>query len=181
MLVLLLAAALLATGCSKSSTTSSTSVAGGGAGTPAGSNAAAAPGTCPTSNTTSFAKTKFVLHTGLAFGTFHRYLYKPFRAGGFSKGAHGRIVAFIKAGATALFVEHELRLATEDVKANPTLCKVLAAPLEKLGAGITGVVSKLKSGDSSGITDANSQISTLTSQSAAGGAPISERTDQSAG
>jgi hypothetical protein len=42
---------------------------------------------CPTSNTKSFAKTKFVLHAGLAFGAFHRYLYKPYQAGTFNKGA----------------------------------------------------------------------------------------------
>jgi hypothetical protein len=42
-------------------------------------------------------------------------------------------------------------------------------------------VTKLRGGDPSGITDANSQISDITSKSSAGGVPITERTDQSAG
>jgi hypothetical protein len=174
----LLAMVIALAGCGKSTTTDS------GAATPTSSSSvagASAATTCPTSNTTAFAKTKFVLHTGLAFGTFHRYIYKPFKAGGFSKGAHGRIVAFVKAGATALFIKREIRLATEDVKANPTLCKAIAAPLGKLGDAISGAVTKLKGGDPSAITDANSQISDITSKSSSNGAPITERTDESAG
>lgn len=169
---MLLAATLLLAGCGKSSTTSST--------TPAASGTTAAT-TCPTSNTTSFAKTKFVLHTGLAFGTFHRYIYKPLKAGTFKKGADGRIKAFVKAGATALFMKREIRLASEDVKANPTLCRSLAAPLGKLSSAISGAVSKARGGDSSGLEDANSQIADMTSKSASGGAAITESTNESAG
>jgi hypothetical protein len=33
----------------------------------------------------------------------------------------------------ALLVKREIRLASEDVKANPTLCKAIAAPLGKIG------------------------------------------------
>jgi hypothetical protein len=178
LLALLLAGCLLVTGCSKSATTSSTTAA------PVGTAAAgttSTSSTCPTSNTTAFAKTKFVLHTGLAFGTFHRYIYKPYKAGTFAKGAHGRIVAFVKAAATVLFIKRELRLATDDVKANPTLCKAIAAPLTKLSDAVGGAVTKLKGGDASGVTDANSQVASITSSSSAGGVPITERTDQSAG
>jgi hypothetical protein len=174
MLALLLAGCLLVAGCGKSGTTSSATAAPATAATTAAT-------TCPTSNTTAFAKTKFVLHTGLAFGTFHRYIYKPYKAGTFSKGAHGRIVAFVKAGATVLFIKRELRLASEDVKANPTLCKAIAAPLSKLSGVISGAVTKAKGGDPSGVTDANSQIASIASSSSAGGAPITERTDESAG
>ena len=42
---------------------------------------------CPTSNTIAFAETKFVLHSGLAFGAFHRYLHKSHKAGTSKKGA----------------------------------------------------------------------------------------------
>jgi hypothetical protein len=174
----LLAMVIALAGCGKSTTTNSGAAAPTSSSSVAGASAAT---TCPTSNTTAFAKTKFVLHTGLAFGTFHRYIYKPFKAGGFSKGAHGRVVAFVKAGATALFIKREIRLATEDVKANPTLCKAIAAPLAKLGDAISGAVTKLKGGDPSAITDANSQISDITSKSSSNGAPITERTDESAG
>ena len=176
-LALLLAGCLLAAGCNKSASTSSTTAAPATTSAPAAASATM----CSTSNTTTFAKTKFVLHTGLAFGTFHRYIYKPYKAGGFSKGAHGRIVAFAKAAATVLFIKRELRLATGDVKANPTLCKVIAAPLSKLGDAVGGAVSKLKGGDPSGVTDANSQIASIAASSSAGSAPITERTDESAG
>ena len=129
---------------------------------------------CPTSNTIAFAKTKFVAHTGLAFGAFHRYLYKPFQAGTFNKGASGRIAAFIKGGLAALFVKREIRLASEDVKANPTLCKAIAAPLGKIGDTVQAAFDKLKTGDASGITSANSLISSVEGTSAKDGDPITE-------
>ncbi len=203
-LALLLAGCLLVAGCgsktsttgtgSGSGTTSSSPVApstssgssGSGAASGAGSSSSSASGStdangCPTSNTTTFAKSKFVLHTGLAFGTFHRYIYKPFKAGQFSSGASGRVATFAKAGATALFAKREIRLASQDVKANPTLCRVLAAPLSKLAATFDGLSTKLKHGDTSGVSDANSQIAGISAASAKGGAPITERTDENAG
>lgn len=129
---------------------------------------------CPTGNTVAFAKTKFVAHTGLAFGAFHRYLYKPYQAGAFSKGAGGRVGAFIKGGLAALFVKREIRLASEDVKANPTLCKAIAAPLGKLGDTVQAAFDKLKTGDPSGITTANSLVSSVEGTSAKDGVPITE-------
>ncbi len=129
---------------------------------------------CPASNTVTFAKTKFVLHTGLAFGAFHRYLYKPLRAGTFNKGANGRIAAFIKGGLAALFIKREIRLASADVKANPTLCKAIAAPLGRLGDSVQGAFDKLKGGDGSGITSANAQIAGVESTSNKDGVAITE-------
>jgi hypothetical protein len=129
---------------------------------------------CPTSNTVAFAKTKFLAHTGLAFGAFHRYLYKPFQAGTFKKGANGRIAAFIKGGLAALFVKREIRLASVDVKANPTLCKAIAAPLGKIGDSMQAAFDKLKTGDASGITEANSLVSSVEGASAKNGNAITE-------
>jgi hypothetical protein len=37
-----------------------------------------------------FAKTKCLLHAGLAFGAIHRYIYKPLRAGALRSGARTR-------------------------------------------------------------------------------------------
>ena len=144
-------------------------------------SAAAADGGCPTSNTTTFAKTKFVLHVGLAAGTFHRYIYKPFQAGSFRSGAHGRITALLKAGATALLDEHEVRKAIQDVKASPALCKVLIAPLTALDSKFLAIKSKIAGGDTSGLGDANSSVASVSSLSAQGGAPITESTDESQG
>ncbi len=183
--------ALVLVGCGKSTTTSAGSSAGvtssvpaagaaGGAGT-SGSGPTTSAGGCPTSNTKSFAKSKFVLHVGLAAGTFHRYLYKPFKAGTFHKGASGRISGLVKGGATALFDEHEIRQAITDVKANPTLCKVLIAPLSEVADKFTAMKSKLTSGDTTSLDTVNSSLSSISSTSAKDGTPITERTDQSAG
>jgi hypothetical protein len=143
---------------------------------PSGSGADAAPidESCPTSNTITFAKTKFVLHSGLAFGAFHRYLYKPYQAGTFKKGASGRITAFVKGGLAALFIKREIRLASQDVKANPTLCKAIAAPLGKIGDTVQGAFDKLKSGDASGVTNVNSLVSSVEGTSKTDGVPITE-------
>lgn len=156
------------------STASSSSTAGASA-SPAQSGGDASAAACPTSNTTSFAKTKFVAHAGLAFGAFHRYLYKPYRAGTFTTGStRSKVLAFAKAGAAALFVKRQVRLASEDVKANPTLCKAIAGPLASLGDTITGAVDKLKRGDASGIVAANSAISAVESGAQSNGDTITE-------
>jgi len=192
LLLTLLMGVLVLAGCGKSSTATSNSVssssasastgvaaagAGGSAATPTTGGAA----TCPASNTTNFAKSKFVLHVGLAAGTFHRYLYKPFKAGTFHKGASGRVSGLIKGGVTALFDEHEIRLAIADVKASPALCKVLIAPLSAAADKFGAMKSKLTGGDTSSLDNANSSLSSISSTSAKDGAPITERTDQSAG
>jgi len=178
----LLAVSLLLTGCGGKSSTATGSSGGGSSQSQAStapqgqaSTGAAAAGTqCPSSNTKNFAKTRFVLHTGEAFGAFHRYLYKPYQAGSFHKGTPGRLKAFVKAGAAALFIKRQVRLATEDVKANPTLCKAVAAPLAKVGDTISGAVNKLKGGDASGITDANTSIDGIKSSSASNGVAVKE-------
>jgi len=143
---------------------------------PSGDAGDAAPisQTCPAQATTSFAKTKFVAHSGLAFGAFHRWLWKPFQAGTFKKGADGRIKAFIKGGLSALFVKREVRLAATDVQADPTLCKAIIAPLDKLGDTVQAAFDKLKGGDASGITDLNSSIGSIESISQKDGVPIQE-------
>jgi hypothetical protein len=172
----LLLVAFVATGC-KSTTTSSPSSAGQTSNT---SVAASAPGSasaatdCPTSNTTSFAKTKFLLHAGLAFGAFHRYLYKPYQAGTFKSGAHGRIRAFLKSGLAALYIKREVRLASADVAANPTLCKAIGAPLRSIGDGIQAAVSKLKGGDASALTAIQSTVTSVEGKAAHNGTTVTE-------
>lgn len=182
-LPLLLVAALTA-GCKAGSTASSgqagtkTSAAASAAGPASPAASGSTSGGCPTSNTTTFAKTKFLLHTGLAFGAFHRYIYKPYRAGTFHSGAHGRLTAFVKAGLAALFVKREVRLAYDDAKANPTLCKVIAAPLQAVGDKISSAVSALKGGDASGISGIEQSVQDVESHAKSQGAQITE--DQNA-
>ena len=156
------------------------SVAFVGCGSSSGSSAVsessskAQPGACPTENTKTFAKTKFVLHSGLAFGAFHRYLYKPFKAGTFKKGADGRFRAFVKAGLAALFVKREVRLAAEDVQANPTLCKLIGKPLKRFSELVGGIVGKLKAGDVTAIGAAESALQSVTSLASGTGVDITE-------
>ena len=167
----------VASGCSKSSSTSAASAAGGSAASgSAAPGAASASGsiTCPTS-ASGFAKTKFIAHAGLGFGAFHRYIYKPLRAGTFKSGAHGRIRAFLKAGAAALFVKREVRLAYEAAQKSPTLCKAVAAPLQKVGNTIQDAVSKLKSGDLSGVNAVQSAVSLVEAKSAGQGTSVKEQ------
>jgi hypothetical protein len=68
-----------------------------------------------------FAKTQFVLHTGLAIGAFRRYIYKPSRAGAFAPGAEGRTVALAKAAAAGAFTANEVRLARNAALSDDTL------------------------------------------------------------
>lgn len=88
-------------GASGSGSSNSSTAAAGSSASSGGTDAAAS---CPTSNTRSFAKTRFVGDVGLAIGTFHRYLWKPYQAGSFKKGANGRIKALLKGGATVALV-----------------------------------------------------------------------------
>jgi hypothetical protein len=164
---------LLISGCGPAS---STAQSGQNSNSPSGTSAdsQAIDTNCPTENTIAFAKTKFVLHTGLAFGAFHRWLYKPYKNDGFSKGASGRTVAFVKGGLAALFIKREIRLASEDVKASPALCQTLAAPLAKIGNGIQAAVDKLRNGDPSGIEDTQNSLTGIEDTSAKSGDPISE-------
>src|SRR5437879_4112962 len=83
-------------GCGSSSASSSAGGSGSGAAVSSSSG-----------GTTHFAKTKFVFHAGLAFGAFHRYIYKPFRNGAFGRPFSHKL-ALIKAAVASLFVYHEL-------------------------------------------------------------------------
>ena len=184
----LLALSIVLTGCGGKASTA-TGTPGGGSqpettapaqpqSSPAGGAASAEP-QCPASNAKNFAKTRFVLHSAEGFGAFHRYLYKPYKAGAFTKGSSGRLKTFLKAGAAALFIKRQVRLASEDVKANPTLCKVIAAPLAKVGDEISGAVTKLKGGDPSGIEDAQRSIDNIKRSAASNGVAVEEDANQS--
>ena len=105
-----------------------------------------AAGTCPTSNTVKFAKTKFVADAALAGGAFKRYIYTPAKDGKLKKGASGRVLALVKAAAAGAFVINRLKAAETAAQGNPTLCKVFVAPAAKFTAALTGLVGKAKSG-----------------------------------
>jgi hypothetical protein len=169
LVVSLILVMLLAAGCKSSS------VGATGSGPSASSiaSASAVPTSCP-SEASGFAKTKFVTHAALGFGAFHRYIYKPYRAGTFRSGAHGRIKAFIKAGLAALFIKREVRLAGAAAQNSPALCKVILAPLRTVSETVQAAVSNLKQGDTSGIGAIQSAISQVKSRASSQGATITE-------
>ena len=92
-----------------------------------------------------FAKTKFVLHMGLAFGAIHRYIYKPVRNGALRRGAPGRVRVLLKGAAAAVFAIHELKIARGDALSS-NLLRPLANKIDGLGSKLSGLVSGLKTG-----------------------------------
>lgn len=128
--LLLLVGALGLTGCG-TKTVSST-----------GANGQVATQTVPNVH---FAKTKFVLHMGLAFGAIHRYIYSPLRNGALRHGAPGRVRVVLKGAAAAVFAVHELKIARGDALSS-NLLRPLVNRIDGLGTQLTGLVSGLKSG-----------------------------------
>jgi hypothetical protein len=143
--------------------------------------AAAAATTCPTSNTKSFAKTRFVASAALAGGAFKRYIYTPAKEGKFDKGASGRVTALVKAAAAGALAINRLDAAKSDAQANPTLCKLIVTPLEDLRSSITGLVTKSKTGgiSSTDVDGAASQLEDFRSAATHGGAGFTENTNVS--
>jgi hypothetical protein len=122
-----------------------------------------------------FAKTKFLLHMGLAFGAFHRYIYKPYKSGAFRSGAKGRVTAILKAGTAALFAAHELKTARDDALSDDHL-RPLAERVEALLGRLTSLGSSLKSGslNPTQLLTAAGAVSSLGVASSGVGAAIKE-------
>jgi hypothetical protein len=138
-------------GCSsKSKDTAATGAQGTSIGAPAATPTPAgspSPGACPTAATKKFAKTRFIANAGLAAGAFKRYIYTPYRDGKFKSSASGHKKAIVKAAAAGLFTLDQLRRAKANIQADPTLCRTLRAPVEKLSVIMSGLVAKLKKGE----------------------------------
>jgi hypothetical protein len=96
-----------------------------------------------TAATCFFPKTKFLFHAGLAFGAFHRYIYKPYKAGTFT--GSGKVAAIAKAALASVFVYHEIHEAQKQVSCSHTL-QVLESPLTKLMSVLKAAETKLKAG-----------------------------------
>ena len=136
--------------------------------------ASSTPGACPTSNTRSFAKTRFVADVGLAAGTFHHWIYAPYRAGAFTKGAKGRVSALVKAGVVAVVDAKLVDNAYQNVQASPALCRALSAPLRDLKAELASVKGRVLAGDTSALASANTLVQRIESAAASNGASIIE-------
>jgi hypothetical protein len=166
---LLIAALLLASACGSKSTSST----GAGATVGGGSSAVQA---APSAKHIRFAKTKFLLHAGLAFGAFHRYIYKPFKAGVFSHPLQHKL-AVAKAAAAALFIVHEVGKAREDAQSSAVLRK-LFAPLTALAATVATLSAGLKGGhaDPAALGSVNGTIESIKHGASSAGAPVTEHT-----
>ena len=144
-LSIILVTGLLAFTAACSSKSSSTNAAAA-AGAAVSVAATSTPAACPTKNTESFAKTKFVADLAIAGGAFKRYIYTPAKDGKFKKGANGRVLAFVKAAAAGALTVNRLEAAKTAAQANPTLCKLLAEPIAKFSAAVSGLIGKAKGG-----------------------------------
>jgi hypothetical protein len=113
-----------------------------------------------------FANTKFVLHMGLAFGAFHRYIEKPLRSGALRSGAPHRIATLVKGAAAAAFIVHELRIAREDAMSSTQL-RPLLVKLDNLETRIKDLIPGLKNGSASSqaVSGVSGATSALGSQS----------------
>ena len=154
--------ALALAGCGSSASHSSTKAAG--AGTP---SAAA--------STTSSAAA-FRAHAGLAFGTFYRFIYTPYRAGEFRAIVSNR-AALARAGAAASFVARQLEQALAAARTSGSLAK-LVVPMQVLDEGFHAALAKLKAGrfKMNEIAAANIAIAAIKGSATSAGAPISETT-----
>jgi hypothetical protein len=105
-----------------------------------------------------FTKAKIVLHIGAAYVLFKHWVYTPWKAGKFKKGAPGRTKTIIKGVLAALVGVHELHVAL-------TQAKQCGAASKMQGAvnSMTGNLNKLKGGAATASTSAvNSNVSGLT-------------------
>jgi hypothetical protein len=124
--------------------------------------------------TTHFAKTKFLLHAGLAFGAFHHFIYEPVKAGDL-KHPFSHKLTLIKAGVATLFVVHELKLAAVDVKSSKIL-STLFAPLTLVANKLSALKSSIVGGSAnpSDVTNLNGNLSQISSTAASHGQTISD-------
>jgi hypothetical protein len=178
--ILVVAPLAFTAACSSSSSSTNAAAATGAAVSVA---ATATSSACPTKNTESFAKTKFVADVAIAGGAFKRYIYTPAKDGKFKKGASGRVLAFIKAAAAGALTVNRLEAAKTAAQANPTLCKLLAEPIAKFSAAVSGLIGKAKSGsiDPSAVDNASSYLTDLHGAASQGGAAFTDNTSTSAG
>ena len=161
-LCLALAGAFLASGCGKKTVTTT------------GANGQVSTRTVPNVH---FAKTKFLLHTGLALGSVKRWIVTPYTSGALAQGAPGRKKALVKAAAAGAFAVNELRLARNAALSDDKL-RPLADKLTALIDQAKSVLPSLATGSLNptklaGVAASAASITTLAKKL---GAPITEQT-----
>jgi hypothetical protein len=136
-----------ATACSSSgkSTSAATSASQAAAGNASPSASAAS---CAQAGTRKIPKTRLLADLGLTYGAFQRYLYKPYKAGAFQKGASGRTKALIKAGLASAAIVKLLSNASKNAAADPTLCKYVPS-INNIKSSLSNLTGKVKDGSAS--------------------------------
>lgn len=152
-----------ATACqSSSSSTNAAAPASQTASSTITSTASPSAASCASVGTRKIPKTRLLADLALTYGAFHRYLYKPYKAGAFHKGAHGRIKAIIKAGLATAAIVKLLSNAEQNAAADPTLCKFVPN-MGSIKASLTSLAAKIKGGTAtaSDADSTNSQFEQL--------------------
>ncbi|GGL60900.1 hypothetical protein GCM10010129_00570 [Streptomyces fumigatiscleroticus] len=101
--------------------------------------------TCASAGTRKIPKTRLLADLALTYGAFHRYLYKPYKADAFHKGAEGRGKAITKAVLASAVIVKLLSNAKKNAAADPTLCKYLPT-IDGIKASLASLTSKIKNG-----------------------------------
>jgi hypothetical protein len=127
-----------------------------------------------------FAKTKFAIDAGLAFGAFHRYIYKPFKSGQLGGGLFHNKKAKLKAALASAFAYNRVKAALRAARGSKILSKALA-PLLALQTKLGSLSKGLKRGDTAQVEAANSNVSSAGSASKAAGQPIQDQPTPSLG
>jgi hypothetical protein len=155
-----------ASGSARSSSGSSASTSGA-----PGSGAAGAGASSPE----QVAAAAFASHAGVAFGTFYRFIYAPYRAGAFNP-ASPNPAALAKARRAAVVVAHEIDIATRATRVSAAL-EQLRVPMATLDEGFKVALAKLKAGHFSlaEIQTANIAIGAIKGSASNAGLPIGER------
>ena len=112
---------------------------------PAAGTVSASAASCANAGTRKIPKTRLLADLGLIYGAFHRYLYKPYKAGAFQKGASGRTTAIVKAGLASAAIVKLLSNAGKNAAADPTLCKYVPS-IDNIKSSLGNLTSKIKGG-----------------------------------
>lgn len=129
---------------------------------------------CPSDNTKAFATTRFVADVGLAFGTFHHWIWKPYKEGKLAGDASGHTFARIKAGGAALLTYHLISNAADNVKSSSKLCPVMGQPIAKLSDLLSNLKSKILHGDFNSLGAIAGSVTSLSSLMSQSGNPVTE-------
>jgi hypothetical protein len=161
---LLLAAALLVLpGCGGSSSTASHASSG-------------SPSPSSSAQRQKLAKTRFAANAGLAAGAAYQWIVKPYRAGKFKEGAHGRTATLVKAGLAGVFAYNRLKAASVNAKGDPTLSRLMS-PVNAGIASLKDLPTKLRDGEDPGATvnSFNDVINKVKEAGKSAGADVKEK------